>query len=138
MWVTWGQERWKGSVRIFEDYGTRNLAEVLTLGNAVDFQTKLNSKGAEQRRKALRDTFYQAVENNPKLSWRSTSKSDLAASLYMIEVKEKSSRALFKELFEKHGYVFRPFESENRNAIRLSLNVYNTFEEIDRFIKLAG
>ena len=48
-----------------------------------------------------------------------------------------ASRALFKELFEKYGYVFRPFESENRNAVRLSLNVYNTFEEIDRFIQLV-
>ena len=138
MWVTWGQERWQGSVRIFEDYGTRNLAEVLTLGNAVDFQTKLNSKGAEQRRKELRDTFYQALKNNSKFIWRSPLDPDLATSLYTVELKETSSRALFKEMFEKHGYVFRPFESENWHAIRLSLNVFNTFEEIDRFNKLAG
>ena len=138
MWVTWGQERWKGSVRIFEDYGTRNLAATLTLGNAVDFQSKLNSKGAEQRRKALRDTFYQTLKNNSKFIWRSPLDPDLATSLYTVELKETSSRALFKEMFEKHGYVFRPFESENWNAIRLSLNVFNTFEEIDRFNKLAG
>ncbi|MCH8981856.1 aminotransferase class V-fold PLP-dependent enzyme, partial [candidate division KSB1 bacterium] len=138
MWVTWGQERWKGSVRIFEDYGTRNLAATLTLGNAVDFQSKLNSKGAEQRRKELRDTFYQALKNNSKFIWRSPLDPDLATSLYTVELKETSSRALFKEMFEKHGYVFRPFESENWNAIRLSLNIFNTFEEIDRFNKLAG
>ncbi|MCH7681836.1 aminotransferase class V-fold PLP-dependent enzyme, partial [candidate division KSB1 bacterium] len=138
MWVTWGQERWKNSVRIFEDYGTRNLAATLTLGNAVDFQSKLNSKGAAQRRKALRDTFYQTLKNNSKFSWRSPLDADLATSLYTVELKETSSRALFKEMFEKHGYVFRPFESENRNAIRLSLNVFNTFEEIDRFNKIAG
>jgi len=138
MWVTWGQERWQGSVRIFEDYGTRNLAEVLTLGNAVEFQTKLNSKGAEQRREALRDTFYQTLKNSSKFIWRSPLDPDLATSLYTVEVKDTSSRALFKEMFEKHGYVFRPFESENRNAIRLSLNIFNTFEEIDRFIELVG
>ncbi len=109
MWVTWGQERWKGSVRIFEDYGTRNLAATLTLGNAVDFQNKLNSNGAEQRRKALRDTFLQALKNNSKFIWRSPLDPDLATSLYTVEVKEKSSRALFKEKFEKHGYVFRAF-----------------------------
>jgi len=137
MWVTWGQERWKGSMRIFEDYGTRNLAAILTLGNAVDFQSKLNSKGAEQRRKALRETFYQTLKNNSKFTWRSPLDPDLATSLYTVELKETSSRALFKEMFEKHGYVFRPFESENWNAIRLSLNVFNTFEEIDRFIQLV-
>jgi len=138
MWVTWGQERWQGSVRIFEDYGTRNLAATLTLGNAVGFQTKLNSNGAEQRRKELRDTFYQALKSNSKFIWRSPLDPDLATSLYTVELKETSSRALFKEMFEKHGYVFRPFESENWNAIRLSLNIFNTFEEIDRFNKLAG
>jgi len=42
-WVTWGQKRWKGSVRVFEDYGTRNLAEVLSLGDAIDFQQKLGA-----------------------------------------------------------------------------------------------
>ncbi|MFQ5676805.1 MAG: aminotransferase class V-fold PLP-dependent enzyme, partial [bacterium] len=46
MWVTWGQNRWKGTVRIFEDYGTRNLAAVLTLGDAIDFKNKLGKEAA--------------------------------------------------------------------------------------------
>lgn len=31
IWVTWGQQDWKDSAQKFEDYGTRNLPEVLTL-----------------------------------------------------------------------------------------------------------
>lgn len=42
MWVTWGQQSWSGSARKYEDYGTRNLAEVLTLGHALEYQANLN------------------------------------------------------------------------------------------------
>lgn len=37
MWVTWGQRLWQDTAQRFEDYGTRNLAEVITLGDAVQF-----------------------------------------------------------------------------------------------------
>ena len=35
-------DRWQGSARVFEDYGTRNLSEVLALGDAIEFRQRLS------------------------------------------------------------------------------------------------
>jgi len=48
MWMTWGQARWEGTVRVLEDYGTRNLAEILVLGDAIAFQNDLGRQRAER------------------------------------------------------------------------------------------
>jgi selenocysteine lyase/cysteine desulfurase len=55
LWVTWGQERWKGTVRTFEDYGTRNLPEVITLGDAMDFQKPRDPKQRDALPRAMAD-----------------------------------------------------------------------------------
>ena len=49
MWVTWGQKSWSGSARKYEDYGTRNLAEVMALGDAVTFHTTTKQTLREKR-----------------------------------------------------------------------------------------
>ncbi len=138
MWVTWGQKRWAGSVRIFEDYGTRNVAELLTLGDAVDYQSRLDSRKRDERLQALRSHFREAVTRHPKLKWRSPASWQTGVSLYTAEVIGESSQDLFQRMHQEHGYVFRAFHTPEWNTIRLSLNVYNTVDEIDRFMELIG
>ncbi len=136
MWVTWGQKRWAGSVRIFEDYGTRNLSELLTLGDAVDYQTRFNSRKRDERLQGLRENFREAVIRHPKLKWRSPADWQTGTSLYAAEVVDESSQEVFRRMYEKHGYVFRAFHAPDWNVLRFSLNIYNTHQEIDRFIEL--
>jgi len=138
IWVTWGQKSWAGSVQIFEDYGTRNLAEVLTLSDAIAFQKRLETQGAVQRKRALRDYVRQAVASRPNLTWRSPTEWDLASSLYSIGLQGRDSREVSRDMFQNHGYVFRPFHGDDWNTLRLSLNVFNTEKEIDRFFELLG
>jgi selenocysteine lyase/cysteine desulfurase len=137
LWVSYRQQRWAGSVRIFEDYGTRNLAEVLTLGDAVDFQSALDVKKMTHLRDSLRKHFLAAVQAHTKLRWKSPLDGALTSSLYGVEILGADSREVAKNMFEEHGYVFRPFHFENWNTIRLSLNAFNTIEEIDRFFELV-
>ncbi|MFQ5706591.1 MAG: aminotransferase class V-fold PLP-dependent enzyme [bacterium] len=138
MWVTWGQAKWKGTVRVFEDYGTRNLPEVLALGDAIDFQARLGPEATEKRRQTLWRHFYNAVDGNPGIAWRSPTSWDLATSIYTIEVEGKDSQDLFEKLYQSQGYVFRAFHAPQWNTLRISPNIYNTPEEIDRFVKLLG
>lgn len=136
MWVTWGQQTWKGTVRIFEDYGTRNLAEVLALGNAIEFQQQLGIEKTAKRRMQLRKYFQEAVEQSSSVSWHSSKPEDLGASLFSIKTKNRDSKTVFQSMFPEHGFVFRAFTLENWNTMRISPNVFNTIEEIDRFLKL--
>ncbi len=136
MWVTWGQERWKGSARIFEDYGTRNFPEVLTLGDAIDFQNRLGDRLKQERYEQLWQYTSTRVEQNEELVWRSPKSWSLASSVYAVEVKGKKSSELARRLFEGQGIVVRPFSTEGLNTLRISPNLFNTEAEIDKLCEV--
>ncbi len=136
MWVTWGQARWKGSARIYEDYGTRNLPEILTLGDAIDFQEALGGKGKEERYGALWERFRLMAEESDQVAWRSPRSWDRSASLFALEIRGTDSQDVFDFMYREHGFVFRPFHNQGLNTVRISPNVYNTEEEVGRFFEV--
>jgi selenocysteine lyase/cysteine desulfurase len=133
MWVTWGQARWQGTARLFEDYGTRNLPEVLTLGDALDFQAGLGVDAKLARYREIWDLFLNTTDRTERVIWRSPRDWERSASLFALEIRDISSADVFDRLYREGGFVFRPFQMENLNTIRISPNVYNSEEEIDRF-----
>jgi selenocysteine lyase/cysteine desulfurase len=137
MWVTWGQRRWSGTVRMFEDYGTRNLPELLTLGDAIDFQRELGAEAKEARYQELWRQFRSATEGSDRVIWRSPETWALSASLFALEVRGVQSADLFESMYQNHGFVFRPFSTQDLNTVRISPNVYNTEDEIGRFFEVV-
>ncbi len=135
MWVTWGQQRWRGSARMFEDYGTRNLPEVITLGDAIDFQNQLGTREKEARYRELWSLALDIVDSTPELVWHSATNWSLSASLYSVEVRGKDSGELFRELYSENGAVFRSFNTQGLNSSRISPNVFNTKEELERLLR---
>ncbi|UCD24214.1 MAG: aminotransferase class V-fold PLP-dependent enzyme, partial [Gemmatimonadota bacterium] len=138
MWVTWGQARWRGSIRRFEDYGTRNLPELLALGDAIDFQLSLGTRAKLERYRYLWEFFRAATRESDHVLWRSPESWSMSASLFAVEVKDKVSTEVSDSMYRAHGYVFRPFRTQGLNTLRISPNVYNTEEEIERFFALTA
>jgi selenocysteine lyase/cysteine desulfurase len=136
MWTTWGQARWAGTVRAFEDYGTRNLAEALVLGDAIAYQQDLGSERAEARLRELHAYARSVVEASPRLTWRSPRAWADGASLYAVGVSGVSAGEASSRLLRDHGLVLRPFGGE-LNTFRLSPNVITREAEIDRFVRAA-
>ncbi len=137
MWVTWGQNRWQGTARIFEDYGTRNLAEVLTLGDAIEFQSRLDNRERETKLRSLWDFARRTATEHDGIEWRSPHSWELSSSLYAVGLRGHDATQLARSMFEEHKVVFRGFREQGLNAARLSPNVFNTDEEIERFFQLA-
>ncbi len=138
MWVTWGQKQWRGSARKFEDYGTRNLPEVLALGAAIEFQQQLGAAAKEAHHRALWEHARAAVEAHPRLRWRSPKAWQLSAALWAIEVEGESSKEVFERLFQDHGFVFRAFDLPDLDTLRISPNVANTRQDLDRLLRALG
>ena len=139
MWVTWGQKQWQGSARKYEDYGTRNLPEVLALGDAVAFQQNLGAASKESHHRALWEHARARIDGDRRLVWRSPTSWELSAALWAIEVPGKPSKDVFDRLFREHGFVFRAFDLPDLNTNRISPNVANTKRDVDRlFGALAG
>ena len=135
--VTWGRERWKDQARKFEDYGTRDMPSLLALGDALLFQEALGVEAKQAHLEALWAHAKARVAANPKLIWRSPNDWSLAGSLFAIELQGRTSKEVFGHMFEKHGFVFRPFHTDTLESFRLSPNAMNTKAELDRFFDLV-
>jgi selenocysteine lyase/cysteine desulfurase len=133
MWMTWGQARWEGTVRAFEDYGTRNLAEVLTLGNAIEFQRGLGPARVTARLRALHAYTQAAIDASSSLEWCSPRQWEDGASLYAVRATQLQAGAASAALAASHGIVLRPFGGD-LNTMRLSPNVITSETEIDTFV----
>ncbi len=134
MWVTWGQERWRGSVRIFEDYGTRNLPELLALGDAIEFQQALGAGRIQSQLKSLRARMMTGVDGITGIRWQSPRTWALGGSLYALGIDGADSRTVADRLWKKHKTVVRAFHAPGFDAIRVSPNAFNTEAEIDGFL----
>lgn len=140
MWVSWGHddEGWKDTARKYEDYGTRNLAELLTLGHALDFQNKISWEQRSAHLKKLWTHAKSLADENPAVVWASHRDWEMMGSLYAIEVKNMKSSSFFQKMFNGHGFVFRPFETMGLNTVRVSPNVITSEEELTRFFQIAA
>lgn len=134
VWVTWGQRQWADSARKYEDYGTRNLPEVLTLGHSIDFQSQIDETEKIDYLKSLWEYAKKLTSENPKTIWHSPSDWELSGSLFVIEVTGVKTSELAKKLFESHGFVFRPFDGYS--TIRISPNLLNTKDELEELFSL--
>ena len=132
MWVTWGQARWQGSVRRFEDYGTRNLAAVLTLGDAIDFQRRLQDDTRQAYHRMLRRHAHEVVARTANLTWRSPDRFEDGSALYTLDVDGRKAGDISRGLFAQHGIVLRPFETDELNGLRVSPNIANSRHDLDR------
>ncbi len=137
IWVTWGQQRWPESARKFEDYGTRNLAELLTLGDAVKFVSAISGSDRENRLKELWMFTKELVGNTAGLSWNSPDNWEMGASLYSIRVSQPASE-LAQKLFQDNGFVLRPFTNLGLNNLRVSPNIYSSKAQIEKLVSLIS
>lgn len=133
-WVTWGQDRWRGTARVFEDYGTRDLPEVLSLGDALAFQATLGEARKEAEYRRMFTSFQERVDGTAGLRWRSPRKWESGSILVAVGLERVQAEEASDHLYREHGIVVRPFPERGLNFLRISPNVLNTEEELDRLV----
>jgi len=136
MWVTWGQSRWAGTARIFEDYGTRNLPELLAIGDALDFHRTTSWADRTAHLQRLRRL---AKDHTHRIGadWLSPERWEMGASLYTIHLADVDCVALEKKLAARKIAV-RFFPKPDGCDVRISPNLVNSEEDLDRlFTALA-
>jgi selenocysteine lyase/cysteine desulfurase len=131
MWVRYGVERWRGSGRIYEDYGTRNSPEVMALGDAMDFQDALGTADKQIRYRRLWNGMRRRVEAVPGLRWNSPDSFELGSVLVSVGFEKERANALGRKLYLDDGIVLRAFETAELNAFRVSPNVVTDEDELD-------
>ncbi len=136
--TTWGHERSEGTARLFTDFGTRDMAKLLTIGDAIEFHQRTN-EGREERLGRLREDLMGRVDSVAKFEWRSPrSYADGGASVVAVGLKEGSARDVARALFEDHRIVVRGFTGPGMNHVRVSPNALNTEADIERLWSALG
>jgi L-cysteine/cystine lyase len=137
-WVTWGLERWRGTARAFEDYGTRDLPEVLSLGDALDFQRTLGEDRKERAYQRVFHSFMEKVDATPGLTWRSPRIWERGSILAAVGLERQSAGEVSESLYADHGIVVRPFPAPGLNSLRVSPNLMTEEKELDRLLELLA
>jgi len=133
MWVTWGQQRWLDARR-FEDYGTRALPAVMTLGDALTFQAAIDPARRRAHHERLRRHLVGRVSDHPGLRWNSALDPALASAIHSVHLEHESANDAARRLFAEHDIVVRPFQGPEINALRVSPNLNNSESDLDRLL----
>ena len=133
--VTWGQSRWRGSARKYEDFGTRDPATVLALGEAVRRHAEIPPSEREQRLAELRSALEDRVDADARLRWRSPTSFEAGGALGAIEVPGRSCAELAAALWEGDRVVVRGFEDDAGSTLRVSPNIMNVDADLDRLVE---
>ncbi len=134
-WVTWGRDRWRGTARAFEDYGTRDLPEVLSLGDALDFQRALGEEQKVREYRRLFRVLKEMVEGTPGLEWKSPDRWEMGSILVAVGLGHGNAGEVSQRIFRDGGIVVRPFPTPGLNSLRVSPNLMNTQEELDHLFR---
>ncbi|MCR9245533.1 MAG: aminotransferase class V-fold PLP-dependent enzyme [bacterium] len=132
MWVTWGQQRWAGTARVFEDYGTRNLPELLALGDAVRFHSATPAAARAARLAKLRSHVIARSAAHDAITFRSPRGEQCSSSLFGLHVGADAEQ--LRPQLDAAGVVVRLFPRRDGTLVRVSPNVANTTTDIDCLI----
>ena len=130
--VTWGAKRWKNDARRYEDIGTHDYGTWLTLKDALEFHQRWSDEERSRRLETLFQHVQARTDANASLTWHSPRTFENGASLVAVGLKQRESSPVAKKLFEEGGFVTRAFGSPFQ-ALRVSPNLVNTAEDVDRF-----
>ena len=123
------------SIRRLENYNTRNLPEVLGLGECITFHNAIGAKKIHTRSYELKTYFRSKIAANSKFKLKTPSSDDLSCAIQVVEVVGKNVKQIKRQLFEEYGIDCRPMTSFGLNALRFSFAIYITKSDIDFLIQ---
>lgn len=128
--------KWKDeTMRRVEDYNTRNLPELLGLGDAIDFHNAIGTDKISERHRELRDYFIKKVKKSEAITVHTPLQDDLSLQILGVEKQKVMFYKLKKNLFDQHNIEVRSMGSHDIGGVRISLAIFNTHDEIDLLVE---
>jgi selenocysteine lyase/cysteine desulfurase len=119
------------TARRFESYNTRNLPEVLALGDAIDFHNFIGTEKKESRIRELKGYLGAGIAERPFLRLKTPADDNLSAGITVAEVVGQNITEITQHLEQVSGIIVRPMEGHGLNAMRISTAIFNTKTEIN-------
>lgn len=124
--------------------GTKNYSNILSLGDSIDYINKIGIDNIEQHIYNLTRYLYDKLKENKKIIFNkgiNNCKCAIGYGIISFNI-EKIDSSEVSQILEEYNILVRTGDfcntSNHENYIRVSLYIYNTLEEIDKFIEVIN
>lgn len=141
VWRPWIRKLWPlhpadpdldGSIKRFEQVGTRPAAPFLAIQEALAFHKMLGRERKAARLDLLRERLAQRVLNAPDVKHYGSLDPTLCRVILTVGFEKVPAVELARWLLTKHHIHVTTMIRAGIDAIRISPNVFTTHEEVDR------
>mgnify|MGYP000459949320 CR=1 FL=1 len=117
------------------DYGTQSRPQYVGAAAAAEFQQAIGKTRVEERLRELNNHLFLGLsEIGERIRILTPEEESSRISMISFQSKSLDYQTLAKEL-SRSGFRIRQVPESNVNAIRVSTHIYNSLDEIDRFVK---
>lgn len=114
--------------------GTIPVHTDLTIVDAITYYESIGAKNKFDRLLALRNYWVNKVKDIPKVIINSPMELERSCAIANVGVVGIKPSELAKILFEKYKIFTVAIETKTVNGVRVTPNIYNTFNELDQFV----
>jgi len=134
LWALMGfDESFDDNIRKYEEIGTHQAAVHNAIGEALTFHEMLGQERKTARLRALRSRWTEKVLDEPNIRFHTNLSPEHSCSICTVEVVGVKPGDLATWLEKNYRYVVAPIEHPKFNGVRVTPNIYTTFEEADGF-----
>jgi selenocysteine lyase/cysteine desulfurase len=126
-------EKMDADVRKFEEIGTHPAANHNAIAEALVFHHGIGVERRAARMRYLRDRWMRRLSENPRARIFTSFDPALSCGIGTVGIEGVDTRKLAAHLFDKRRIIVVPIVHEDFEGLRVTPNVYNTVDEIDRF-----
>ena len=126
-------EKMDADVRKFEEIGTHPAANHNAIAEALVFHHGIGVERRAARMRYLRDRWMRRLSESPRARIFTSFDPALSCGIGTVGIEGVDTRKLAAHLFDKRRIIVVPIVHEDFEGLRVTPNVYNTLDEIDRF-----
>jgi selenocysteine lyase/cysteine desulfurase len=112
--------------------GTRNVAQILGHGLAMDFHNTIGRDRVEARCLALCDHLRRRLMENSALRLLTPTQVEVSTGIVTFSLLRGNDGNVYERLHKDHDILVKVVPKAEYNALRFSTHVYNREEELDR------
>ncbi len=119
------------------EYATRNTPIIMGIGASLDFFSAIGMERVAARGRALAAYLKEQLSEIEKVELLTPKDPALSGSIVTFKILDdnKSYTDYITQIKKEYNIRLRPVGEHGLNAIRVSLHIYNTFEQVDRLVE---
>jgi isopenicillin-N epimerase len=122
-------------IRKFEEVGTHSAAPRLAIGEAILFHRGIGAERKAARLRSLARYWENRLRELPRVRLHTPLDDAQSCAIGTVEIEGVEPGVVARKLFDEHRIFVTPIVHEDFKGIRVTPNVYTTFEELDRFVE---